>query len=269
MHTALFWELQNATVKNLKLTGEYYSDNQRMAGLSAWTSGTVTIDNCEIAVALYSEKEGDGTHGGIMAVHGRGGNCTVNNCLVACKFIGEKTHSVGGVCGWRDATLKVQNTLILSEYHLAPEPSSYPSDVFSRSGCTVNNSYYAERSKVEGASVRGELATDAELASGKICYALNGDQALISWYQTLGEDEHPELFGDHMQVFYDETKGYYNGSDTAKGDLNGDGKVDIADAVTVLNIMASGEDIAEADVNGDGKIDIADFVTILNIMAAQ
>ena len=52
-----------------------------------------------------------------------------------------------------------------------------------------------------------------------------------------------------------------------EGDLNGDGKVDIADAVTVLNIMASGDDVPEADLNGDGKIDIADFVTVLNIMA--
>jgi hypothetical protein len=53
------------------------------------------------------------------------------------------------------------------------------------------------------------------------------------------------------------------------GDLNGDGKVDIADAVTVLNIMATGVYNAEADINGDQKVDIADFVTVLNIMAAQ
>jgi len=53
------------------------------------------------------------------------------------------------------------------------------------------------------------------------------------------------------------------------GDLNGDKKVDIADAVTVLNIMAAGEYNAAADINGDQKVDIADFVSVLNIMAAQ
>ena len=53
----------------------------------------------------------------------------------------------------------------------------------------------------------------------------------------------------------------------AEGDLNGDDKIDIADAVTVLNLMASGEDNPDADVNGDGKVDIADFVTILNMLA--
>lgn len=53
------------------------------------------------------------------------------------------------------------------------------------------------------------------------------------------------------------------------GDLNGDGKVDIADAVTVLDIMAAGGYDAAADLNGDQKVDIADFVSILDIMAQQ
>lgn len=56
---------------------------------------------------------------------------------------------------------------------------------------------------------------------------------------------------------------------TLKGDLNGDSKVDIADAVTVLNIMAAGGYEAKADLNDDQKIDVADFVTVLNIMAAN
>ena len=52
-----------------------------------------------------------------------------------------------------------------------------------------------------------------------------------------------------------------------EGDLNGDDKVDIADAVTVLNFMADGSNNPDADLNGDGKVDIADFVTVLNLMA--
>ena len=54
-----------------------------------------------------------------------------------------------------------------------------------------------------------------------------------------------------------------------KGDLNGDKKVDIADAVSILNIMADGTNDPKADLNDDGKVDIADFVTVLNIMAEQ
>ena len=54
-----------------------------------------------------------------------------------------------------------------------------------------------------------------------------------------------------------------------KGDLNGDNKVDIADAVSILNVMAEGTNDPKADLNDDGKVDIADFVTVLNIMAEQ
>lgn len=54
-----------------------------------------------------------------------------------------------------------------------------------------------------------------------------------------------------------------------RGDLNGDGKVDIADAVSVLDLMAEGTYSKDADLNGDGKVDIADFVSILDIMAEQ
>ena len=54
-----------------------------------------------------------------------------------------------------------------------------------------------------------------------------------------------------------------------EGDLNGDEKVDIADAVAVLDVMARDGNDPEADLNKDGKVDIADFVAVLEIMAAQ
>jgi len=54
-----------------------------------------------------------------------------------------------------------------------------------------------------------------------------------------------------------------------EGDLNGDGKVDIADGVAVLEVMANSAYTEEADLNKDGKVDIADFVAVLDIMARQ
>ena len=54
-----------------------------------------------------------------------------------------------------------------------------------------------------------------------------------------------------------------------EGDLNGDGVVNIADAVTVLDIMAAGEYDPKADLTKDQQVNIADFVSILDIMAAQ
>lgn len=59
------------------------------------------------------------------------------------------------------------------------------------------------------------------------------------------------------------------GTTTEVGDLNGDGNIDIADAVAVLNIIAAATNDAAADFNKDGLVDIADYISLLNIIAAQ
>lgn len=49
------------------------------------------------------------------------------------------------------------------------------------------------------------------------------------------------------------------------GDVNGDGEVDVADAVRVINLCIANEKDANADVNGDGEVDVADAVAIINL----
>ena len=52
------------------------------------------------------------------------------------------------------------------------------------------------------------------------------------------------------------------------GDINGDGVVDITDAVTLINRYLSGTtatlDLSIADMNNDGVVDITDAVAIVN-----
>ena len=40
-----------------------------------------------------------------------------------------------------------------------------------------------------------------QLATGQVCYLLNGNQAVIGWYQTLGTDPQPVLDATHAQVY--------------------------------------------------------------------
>ena len=54
-----------------------------------------------------------------------------------------------------------------------------------------------------------------------------------------------------------------------KGDVNGDGAVDVADISNVITVMAAGEYSAAADVNGDGAVDVADISNIITIMAGN
>jgi len=57
------------------------------------------------------------------------------------------------------------------------------------------------------------------------------------------------------------------GSDSQKGDLNGDGNVTTADAAIALQLTVSGEWIADADVSGDGRITSLDTLMILQAAA--
>ena len=269
---ALFYELNNATVKNLKLTGEYHSDGQRMGGLAGWVAGATTIENCEIAVALYSGVDGDATTGGIMGVNGGGSNSIVNNCIVNCSFHGEKAHSFGGVCGWKEATLTVKNTLILSQYvNTAAEPNSYQSCVVSRNGYSDGgNVFYAASAFHEGGNRQATEVTDEQLASGEITYKLNNQGAEGSqlenpvWFQTIGTDTTPRLFTGATVYYFGGRYGNF-----VRGDVNCNGEVEISDVVAVLNAMAdqSYEWYPFADVNENGEVEISDVVTVLNIMA--
>ncbi len=209
---ALFYELENATIRNLKLTGEYYADMQRMGGLTRYTSGATTIQNCEIAVTLYNSITADATSGGITGCSRGGGPVNIKDCIVNCTVIAPNANCFGGVCGWRDGTLNLTNVLILSQYQTTAEPASYPGDVIARNGCNINNVYYAEHSLVPGASSRGEMANDRQLASGEVCYSLNkGRQGSETvWFQTLGQDPAPVLDNTHLAVLYDIQNGYYN-----------------------------------------------------------
>jgi hypothetical protein len=52
-----------------------------------------------------------------------------------------------------------------------------------------------------------------------------------------------------------------------KGDVNGDGTVDVADISSIISVMAGDGKYDNADVNGDGTVDVADISTVISIMA--
>lgn len=55
-----------------------------------------------------------------------------------------------------------------------------------------------------------------------------------------------------------------------KGDVNGDGIVDVADVNVIINIILGDDEGSKyngrADVNGDGKVDVADVNALINLM---
>jgi len=203
--TGLFNTLDGATVKNLKLTGEYYSDQKFIGGIAGYTYNS-RIENCDVAVTINSlipaNDDGnpqDGTHGGLIGVN-EGAGTVVENCLVNCAILGEYTNSCGGVCGWATNSLTVNNTLILSSNY-AIDTNGCNTVSRNPDNCSANNVFYV----TQLGDAKGTKATDAQLASGEICWNLNGSKAEDAhWFQTLGKDATPHLFGGSLVWKYGE-----------------------------------------------------------------
>lgn len=90
------------------------------------------------------------------------------------------------------------------------------------------------------------------------------------------EVRNTELAAPDGKQFYpvDETCKINGGADpSVTGDVNGDGKVDVADINTIINVILENETAASydgrADVNGDGKVDVADINAIIDIILGQ
>ena len=196
--TGLFNTLDGATVKNLKLTGEYYSDRKFIGGLTGYTYNQTRIENCDVAVKIYSTVEGDGTHGGLIGVNETSGT-VVNNCIVNSPMFGESTNSCGGVVGWATNSLTVKNTLILTQGSTIDTSNGCNTVSRNDGNCTVNNVFFVEQIGTSN----GTKVTAEQLASGEITYRLNGSKSdNPAWFQTLGVDATPRLFDGATVYFY-------------------------------------------------------------------
>ena len=247
----LFYELKKATVKNLKLTGEYRGGVKFMGGLTRWMSEGSKVDNCDIAVAIYSSIDGDGTHGGVVGIGGSTDE-VISNCLVHCQFYsteGVTTTCVGGVCGWANSEPQVKNTLIMNDY---VSVSSEGSNTVSRNGSSLSNVFVNNTF----GDAAGTVVTADQLASGEIAYRLNGNNSdNPAWFQTLGADATPHLFGGDVVYYYGGK--YINEKPDPKLNAfayNLEGNVSGSNVVVSYDLNADAEDVKVNFYNGENKV---------------
>ena len=250
----LFYELQSATVKNFKLTGDCYINQKFAGGLTRWMSGSSVVDNCEIAVVMHSFIDGDGTHGGVVGVASSA--VTISNCLVNVTMIGEgtgPTYQCGGVCGWGNSNLKIQNTLITSQYENITKGVN--GNVVGRNGYSASNVFYIQRSD-PGFDVGGTLVNDDQLASGEVAWKLNGSTSDDAhWFQTLGIEAMPHLFGGDVVYYYG---GQYI-NEKPNPQLNAfaynlDAKINGSDVVVTFDLNAEAEAAEVQFYNGEDLV---------------
>ena len=112
-YCAPFRYVKNATIKNLKVAGDIYTSRKFAAGLVAQPSGTTNITNCIVSIIIHSNVNGDGTHGGIVAMPAGSTTTNITGCVYNGRLLTTKsTTYCGGFVGWSgDNTVTVVHSL--------------------------------------------------------------------------------------------------------------------------------------------------------------
>ena len=201
-YIALFPSVTNATIKNLRVTGQMTSDSEPLGVFAFEAGGNTTFSGCVSDVKITNGDKNDTycAAGMVRAAYSKG-KITFKDCIVAGDLNGTTDNSrqgMGGfVCGQADdATCTFNNCLYTGTnnakggYAFAPKP-------------TLNNCYYLN----PFANVQGERITEKQLASGEVAYKLQGDRTdACYWAQVLGKTPSPYSEADKAKPNYV----YYN-----------------------------------------------------------
>ena len=192
---APFMALRGATIRNLNVTGTVTTSAQFASSVAVTADNNTVIDRVISDVNIISTTEGDGTHGGFVGVSSDG--TVISNCVFKGSITSEVTNCCAGFVGWADKSTTIKNCLQLADIGNVAESGA----VFARNPgqAKVINCYYTT---LVGDSDNGAtLVSDDELASGEICWKLNGETASRAiWRQTLEQDMTPVLDQTHGMV---------------------------------------------------------------------
>lgn len=203
--TAPFNQVAGATIENLKTAGTIKQTGTQGAYPQSHASGlvgsakVVTINNCEVAVAISYTLTDDHHSAGFVG-HGQGSVIKMNNCKFSGSFTAPagntKSSGIAGLVGWSAGTnSSFTNCYVAGTYSniVDVHPLVYTSDKI-----TVNsaNNYYcfngigASTWRTYGVATP---VTADQAKSGSVTYALQHGTDAKGWSQSLPGDNEPML----------------------------------------------------------------------------
>ena len=227
---APFRYVNGANIRDLKVAGNIYTSQKFAAGLVSRPYGTTSITNCHVNTVIHSSVNGDGTHGGIVAMPD--GTLNIEGCAYTGRLLTNNgTTKCGGFVGWHnDETISVINSLYAPSGSITEGWSAINDGAtFVRGGnSTINNSYYTEALGTEQGKIVYTTTTTApaNLGSLKEEYSMltayaNGILCDGTYYVTralngAGTESSPYIIatGDDWETFvYNVNNGFnnYNG----------------------------------------------------------
>ena len=199
----LFAFVKDATIRNLLVEGNVYVTNIHYGALIGKADGTVLVENVVTNVNIIGamhQVTGDAGMVGANYAH-----MTFNNCATLGEMGFEGSSMYSPFSGWShaDSYTILNNCYSTCKLTEGTGTGNCFTLTHQNGHVTINNSYYLNvfGKVLSGPTIDQAQITEEQLASGELCYMLNGDQSTIGWYQTLGDDELPLPFDDHLRVY--------------------------------------------------------------------
>ncbi len=212
---SLFGTIGAATIRNVIFTGKLIGSCVT-APIASYSSGDILIENVVSLVEVIQTTTADGNCSGLL------GTANADTHFRNCVFAGnvQATKDAGGFLGWSAAhTHTLENCIMIGDVTKNSGASSIFCRIKDNNTVYISNSFYAPCTPTIINGNGKEIAANAQqidptlIASGALCYLVNGDQSKIDFYQTLGTDEFPYPFAfGHAQVFANGRK-HCNGDD--------------------------------------------------------
>ena len=126
----------------------------------------------------------------------------------------------------------------------------------------------------DGTSIEGDGTLNIE-GSGSGLYLCSGNNASEPCVIKNCEITKPAgAFVEYGNITTSDSYGYYTGEieilpkAAQRGDVNGDGKVNVSDVTMLINMILgiTPVDAARADINGDTKVNVTDVTSLINII---
>ena len=264
---APFRYIKDATIKNLRVRGTIATAYKNAGGIVGYCVGQQIhsyIVNCISSVDIISSFVNNSDafydashHGGIISGILYYGQLHIDDCIFNGSISGEtKGVTWGGMVGFPDGTVTLTNCLQMGTFDCSGVTSgSNGSGTFATlfgngyaSRVEVVNSYYLNQL----GNAQGTKATAETLADGTVTTALQAGRAEEVWTQYASMPM--------LKLF---------AAAYIPGDANGDGEVNMSDAVAIVNYILGNPsqsfNFNAADVNGDGKVTISDAVGVVNM----
>ena len=183
-------------------------DGNRPGGiLGSSVNGTIEVQNCTYSGTIDAQVH-TGNYGGIVGYVNNNAAAILNitNCLFDGEILNETAGGeCGGIVGYNNAgKVTIKNCLSIGSITSGSTGMFFGALNGNNSVYFGSNFYVGSATQTGGGSAGGTApvaVTAEQLASGEVCYALNGDQSTIAFYQTLPDDDVPTLDNTHEQVY--------------------------------------------------------------------